>query len=219
MLTFPVCHMSGDATPPPPPPPPETLNALWDGANKGADITLLNGSLDAKRAVGSTTWQSLAGTVGHSSGLRYLEMEIIAAAGSNSLMAGLSDGAAGLLPNFLGNVDLSVGHQSNGHWRVSASLTENYTGVSSTLAVGDRVCLAADLGAGKVWFRKNGDAWINGDPVTGAGQAASGLTGATYLPAASLLGNASATSKIRLHPSNASFAHPIPSGFTSWNTA
>lgn len=67
----------------------------------------------------------------------------------------------------------------NGNVKVNNSTIGGFSG--SSLSIGDILCIAIDCDNNKLYFRKNGDAWMNsGDPTSGStGTGALSLTAAT----------------------------------------
>tara|TARA_Y100001972_G_scaffold99132_1_gene122882 strand:- start:18 stop:1385 length:1368 start_codon:yes stop_codon:yes gene_type:complete len=67
----------------------------------------------------------------------------------------------------------------NGNVKVNSNTLGGFSG--SSLSIGDILCIAIDCDNNKLYFRKNGDAWMNsGDPTSGStGTGAVSLTAAT----------------------------------------
>ena len=67
-----------------------------------------------------------------------------------------------------GQVEGSYGYYLyNGDVKTNNSTVGSFTG--ATLSIGDILCIAVDCDNNKLYFRKNGDAWLNsGDPTSGS---------------------------------------------------
>lgn len=117
----------------------------------------------------------------------------------------------------LGDFAGQWGFTQNG---ATALAISNSGSVAATVvAQGDRVCFAADLGAGKLWVRVNGGAWIGGgDPATGASPTFSGLA----VPGGSFWGDfrpcalPGAGVTLTANFGSQTFVHSVPSGFAGW---
>ena len=178
----------------------------WNPSDKGANITLSNGNLDA---TGATAFHSVRATTSRSSGKKYFEILLVAADASGSII-GAMDGS-GTLTTYVGNSANGFGHQNNGTDYVTGDTLSNDP--ATTYTTNDVVNIAIDFGAGSAWLGKNGS-WVTGDPAAGTSPWVTGISGA-YFPTYS---TANASNAGRLRTKNAQFTGSVPSGFTSWAT-
>lgn len=90
-------------------------------------------------------------------------------------------------------------------------------GASYSFVAGDRIGIAVDTVARKVWFRKNGS-WIAGNPAAGTGESFIYAAGTYRFAWLNYLCNAtgSHTSSARIYPSASQFLHAAPSGFAPY---
>jgi hypothetical protein len=183
-----------------------TTNPLDNGG-----LTLSNGNLDVTHS--SSTWYTVRGTIGISSGKWYWEILV------NNLPASsgtpfLSRGAIGIAQS---NAGLGfLGGNANGWMYYSPDGTKvtnnSYVAYGAAYnTANDVVGVAFDADNGTLTFYKNN---------ASQGQAFSGLTSGPYFPAVALLleggsGNPSISCNWGARP----FAYTAPSGFKALNTA
>jgi len=193
-----------------------------------------NGNTMAQTASDST-WRSVFGTLGNSTGKYYFECECDDDGGAASV--GILATEQQLAANTLfGNQTLGYGYMNGGEKR------NNSTGTSygDTYTDGDIIGIAYDATNGTIWFSKNGT-WQNSATIgeiaagTTTNAAFSGITtGASKFYAPALSGYTSAkwkanfgngyfgTTAISSEGTNASgigkFEYDVPTGFTAWST-
>lgn len=188
------------------PGPPIAANlesaVTWNPSDKGANISLSNGNLDA--AGGGGVWNSVRATVGHSSGKRYFE--ILMTVFTTHLIVGLADSSF-VLSSFLGTSSNSIGLEDNG-----SNFASGWTIPNNGPSIGSPYVwmFAVDMGAGKVWVGTNGT--FSGT-VDVSGNWGAGLSGTAYPAVASLDSTAG-----RIRGTTASFSYTPPTGYLSWGT-
>lgn len=189
--------------------------ATLNPADKGANLVLSGGNLTVKH--NTSGWQSVRANVGKNSGKWSFEITQDAFGTGGSLILGLALSAASL--------STYIGANANG-WGFQPSATPQpftYHNGSSTsvpgypnLTVGQKVLVAVDITAGKMWCRTTGAAgWARGgDPALGTTPTISFTPGATVFPAISCNDTPQqATANFGQSP----FSMTVPSGFsTGW---
>lgn len=178
------------------------MATTWNPADKHADITLANGNLRITSA--SATYRAVRATQSATAGKWYYEHTITAKGGGNPV-TGIGRAAAPL-SNYVGATTDSWGYSAGGDCWYNAISQAVY----ATYGAGSIIGVALDMGAGKIWFAKNG-VW-NGDPVAGTGQAFSSVTG-TVLP---MVSTANTTDQLDTNFGAAGFTYAIPSGYQAW---
>ena len=127
----------------------------------------------------------MRGTIGAISGKWYYEATFTSTPSAGSIYVGIKDSADPTMTssNGLG----SNGGATNEFGYAQSGVKQNNglaTGGLTTLAAGDILNVAYDLGAGKIWFGKNGTWFSSGDPAVGANPMYSTVTSANgYSPA------------------------------------
>lgn len=181
----------------------------WDPVNIASGIALSGGNLIATRAGGGRAHtRSLAS---HSSGKYY--MEVTATSASSGFDAvGVLNGSE-TFARYIGE----GGNNSLGYWS-DASVYRNGSVVATlaTWATGDVISMAVDVGASRIWFRKNAGNWNNNpaaDPAAATnGIDISAITGALFsgneLQADTNVGTANFGAS--------AYAQSVPSGFGNW---
>lgn len=161
--------------------PPAVLTyATWNPSDKGAAVTLTSGDLDAAKSSG-VSFQLVRATIGQSSGKHYFEVNADNDA-SSEMMIGIAKATL--------SVSSYPGADADGWaYKVNGGLLYNAgsTASGTTYTTGNKVMVALDLGAGKLWFGKNGTWLSGGDPAAGTGQQFSSISG-TLFPCAGLFG-------------------------------
>ena len=192
------------------PPAPVT----WSTTDKSANISISGGGLVAQAVAGG--WKAGRATVARSGGKFYFEATI----GSGDLGVGLGNASAGL-----GNY---IGADANGVFLyadptygrgvfIAGGSVGNWT--SGTIAAGDVVQVAVDLGAKRLWAKRVSDTTWNAsataNPATGVGgYDISGPAASALFPAVSIQ-NAGPTVTGNFGASP--FAAALPHGFASWD--
>ena len=169
-----------------------------------------NGNNTAEGLAGGSAKVVLA-TLGRSTGKWYFELVV-------NIIASSSTGPAFGAVNTVNDLGLfSTGtyyDTSSGFiWLGDGGSGQNNTGVISSN--GDRISVAVDIGAGKVWFAHNGTWLLSGNPAAGTNQANTiALTGTLY--PAMRVGND--LQEGTLYCSSGSFVYSIPTGFSAWQS-
>ena len=179
-------------------------STTWDPLNKSADITLSNGNLTA--TLGPAGYASVRSILGVSSGKWYWEIAFdIDAVGSGN-QVGVGDNAISL--------DFSLGSYSTGYtYKEDGEKGNNnsYVAFGSSFTAGDIISIALDMGAGKVWWAKNGVWQASGDPEAGANEAYSGIIGTIY----AWITLAVATTRVTVNFGQSPFSYTVPDGFNA----
>jgi hypothetical protein len=205
-------------------PPPNPTDQL-DASLVPAGITLSNANLTATSTVAG--WESVRGTVEHTSGKYYAEATI------NTLVGSVAFGVCNanqLTSNELGGDTNGISIQAlpsgaDAGVRYNGSITQDL-GVSP--AAGQTVGIAIDLNAKLAWFYNpvtqqwNGDVVANQNPATGVGGIAlanvaviSSVAQAVYLG----VSVDAVTDALTINAGASAWVNPLPAGFNPWNTA
>lgn len=156
-------------------------------------------------------------TLGVSSGKWYWEQKVFSSQPS-SFLAGVITGDVDL---FRYNWSIGVwptGYECDGSGKYFNNniLTGTWGG---TLSNGDVMGVALDMDAGKVYFSRNGSWLSNGNPVSQANPAFSGLAGQTLFPAVAIYGCTDYSSYWDVNFGQRPFAYTPPTGFKTLSTA
>ena len=139
---------------------PSDVFATMNPLVTDTDMTLINGNNTQQRTSGS--WDYSVSTLGANTGKYYFEGKI---GGTGHWILGATDDTDGI--GELGNGSGDTGWRNSGGLKVSNSEVGYGGGITYTSS--DVICVAMDKTNNKIYFRKNGDAWINsGDPTSGA---------------------------------------------------
>lgn len=185
--------------------------ATLNPSDKSSYITLSNGNLTATAS--SSGWRSVRSTLSKNSGRWYFEI----AADS---IYGVAAGQLGLfgIADLNMSVDSYVGSSSGngwGWWGYDVQKQYYHAGSASSakvgLADGDKVMIAFDVEAGKLWFGKNGTWNASGNPAAGTNEIFSGLDASSYYACISLQNPAYVTANFGQN----TFSHTVPAGFVS----
>lgn len=112
-------------------------------------------------------------------------------------------------PNASGGCGLNVsGYYTSGSGTSSSSYNHQ---------VGDRIGIAVDVDAGKIWYRINGT-WVAGDPGAGTGETHSFTPGGSfYFQFLNYTCNAAGvTLSARIYPAASQQSGALPSGFSAY---
>ena len=183
----------------------------WNAADKSANAVIGGtGNLTASASAGGNT--GVRSTNPLSTGKVYFEIKI-----NNTASSGCSSGFAkgGVAPDQItGNAALggAVVIWANGN--IAAP---NPTGISlGAFANTNVLCVAVDIDAKLVWFRKNAGIWNNSgtaNPATATG----GISTSTLpTPYYGFTGTANGTESSTANFGATTFAQAIPSGFVAW---
>jgi hypothetical protein len=175
-----------------------TLNPL----DKGSNITLTNGNLDVSC---SSSWNTVRGTIGVSSGKWYWEYTMTAA-GYTELGIGTSVVSLSTYPG--SSASAYIYYSPNGNKGNSNS----FSSYGNSYTTGDVIGVAIDLDSGKIWFAKNGTWQASGDPAAGTNAAYTSIPSATYFPIFGL-DNTGGTVSGAVNAGARPFAYTAPSGF------
>ena len=174
----------------------------WNPSDKGANITLSNGNLDATNSASS--WNAVRATGSKNFGRWYWEVKY-QSGDPTYAMIGFGDSGFSL-SSFVGatakgaSIQSATGDQSSGY-------TRNYDS-SISASANDIIMLALDLQYGKAWVGRNGTWAGSGNPATGVNPWISGITSAVF-PAVSI--DNTSTSTVRANFGATAFSYPLPS--------
>lgn len=180
----------------------------WNTANATAGIAFSNADKTATRTTGSAggdTYVACESETSHNTGKWYCEVKF----DSGSVFGTNIPPCAGISldhPPSTNNIPNNYTYMFAGALNASGSAL-------AAIAAGDVVCMAVDLGAGKLWFGKNGTWQGGGDPAAGTGQQATGLSGTYYVHASQ---NKNEAAVFTLRSEAADMQYTIPSGFSAW---
>jgi hypothetical protein len=182
-------------------------STTWNPSDKGSNITLSNGNLTA---TGATVWNSVRGTTSSSTGKLYFETVVTAT--DAAWIVGLGTSAMSLT-SYVGNSATSGGVDIASNTIFVSGMT-SAAAAAGSWTVSDRFDIAVDLGAGKIWYGKNGTWTGSGVPSTGT------APNITFTPSLTLFiawaGNLAADSAT-LRTKTSQFSDTIPVGFTAWD--
>jgi hypothetical protein len=191
---------------------PVVIPATWNPADKSANIALSNGNLTAQAT--STADGGVRATAGKTTGKYYFEILWSSSLGGGDTGCGIATAAAVLS---------SIGVSAVGAALVFVSGNVYFNG-SNVGSAGTMpgapftICVAADLGNSRIWFRPNGGNWNNSgtaNPATNAGgfNIAALFPGSAAYPVMAL--NLNTTPTYTANFGATAFAQPVPSGFTA----
>lgn len=184
--------------------------STWDNGFKGSGVTI---SADGRTATFTGgPWVSTRGTLGRSTGKHYFEVTL-GGGGLGNWMVGVSQ-AGEAASNPLYAMTNAAGWRYDGDVFRGASDQGNW----ATFTSGDTICVAIDIAAEKIWFRKGAAGnWNNSgaaDPETGAGGFdLAALPAGTYYPTVS---GANSVATGLLNTGHAPFVGAVPAGFFIW---
>ena len=142
---------------------PTNQFAVLDSNRKPGHVTLTEGNLVS--TVSTTGWETFKSALGVTSGKWYWEVQI----GDDTSQF------VGVMLDSSDAVDIAdVYYRTTGLWNIYYNgdmyLNSGFTtSLGTTFTTDDILSMALDADTGKVWFRKNGEAWVgSGDPATGA---------------------------------------------------
>ncbi len=190
------------------------MTLTFDPANKGANVVLSTPgwgeTTNLIATSGTAAWQTAKTTVSQSSGKWYVEFIFFPGNGSiNDVIVGLCNSSA-TLASFLGSDANGIGLQGQG----SQYNTGGTSGWGGNWLNGHVAGIAFDVGTKKFWCRKNGGAWLNGDPVAATGGGTWPFAGAVF-PAVSIIGSPAAVFiNGGVHPLSAA----APSGYSTFDS-
>lgn len=183
------------------------VTVTWDPANKGANITLSNGNLDAD---GATAFNTVRSTLGKSAGKYYAELLVNTYSGGGNLIVGFVDGSASLT-TYAGNSAKGRGGQLNGTSYVNGwTAGSAWAGAAATNVIG----LAIDLSAGKGFIAVNNTWQGSSDPAAGTNAWVTAVTGTVYVATSP----AGTGNRVTLRTKASQFTYSPPSGYSAWAT-
>lgn len=146
----------------------------WNPSDKSADITLSNGNATA--TAGATSWKSVRGQQGRSTGKYYFEL-VLGSASANGCMVGVGTE----IPSLTTHMGASLYGWAYYNYSTGQKWNNNFAqAFGDSFTTGDVIGVAVDMDAGKIWWSKNGVWQASGDPAAGTSAAYSGLSGTVY---------------------------------------
>lgn len=190
----------------------------WNPSDKSASMTLSNGNLTATAA---STIQGVRSASSKSTGKWYVELNLDNLQDQDDPIIGLAKAGESFTTNpITGTNSWTV--RKNGSAGTGINKRFNSTNTllttTNTLAVNDKLLIAWDADAGKLWFGRNG-AWYNpdgnpgvGDPVAGTNPVFTSVTGTLFVFFQEIRSAFGVTANF----GTSAFAYTIPSGFSGW---
>lgn len=199
-VTF-VSATGGPVTPP-------VTYATWNASDKGANIVLSNGNLQAD-ATASGAYQAVRATVGKHAGKFYMEFAYTAgSAVSANQIIGIGSGSASLA-NYVGSSSQSGGLDGAGAIQGVGGGTDGDPNPS------DIISMAVDADNKTVWWRVNGGNWnanVANNPATNTGgKSFSAFVG----PVFPIWNGGFNQGTIVANFGASAFTYAVPSGFTA----
>jgi len=182
---------------------------VWDPSNKSGSISLSNSDRTCTLTSASGA-HAVFSTAALSSGKWYIEF--VFEGGSQSRLG---------VNNTAMNTTTAPGNTSTS-WAILATNGNKITNsggaaYGSGWSVNDVIMMAVDIGAGKVWWGKNGTWFASGDPGAGTGEAFSGLSSTLEFCWGSVAISQTRTGTLT---DLASYSYSAPSGFTAgWGSS
>lgn len=182
------------------------VNVTWDPVNKGTNVVLSNGNLDASVSTGG--FNVARSSIGKTSGKCYAEITVTASTATNLVLGFVNASAS--LTTYIGNSNNGRGGQNNGSSYASGWTAGTGNGSYGNVTIG----LAFDLATGNGFFAIS-NVWQGGsDPVTQASPWVTGLSATVYIGGSmSGVGNT-----VRLSTRTSQFTYSPPSGYTQFAT-
>lgn len=182
------------------------LTVAWNQAYISPLYWLVSGGGSLATQVGGVDYITIISTSGFSTGKKYFEVRVGAASGAFPNI-GIYNSASGSGDGIL------FGQTADG-WAVFASNGNKFhngagSAYGSGFTSGDIVMVAVDVGAGRIWFGKNGAWFASGDPAAGTNAAFTNVTGTVY---AAICGF---TTSVGISGEFAA-AYDPPAGFVRW---
>jgi len=182
------------------------INVTWDPGNKGANISLSNGNLDASNTTAG--FQSARSSIGKTSGKCYAEVTVTASTATNIIIGFLNQTAS--LSTYVGNSANGRGLQNNGSNYVNGWTAGSAGGSYGNVVIG----LAFDLGTGNGFIAVSNTWQGSSNPVTQTNPWVTGLSATVYIGGS--LGTTGNT--VRLGTRTSQFTYSPPSGYTQFST-
>jgi len=188
----------------------------WDSGKKCSSITLSNSDRTATRtSAGTYDYARALGTQGRSSGKYYFEIQVTQRPDEFTQFAGGLSKSGGDYCDWLGAEDDQLFLDMQGN-------TYDFTGYVDYdedwdwIDLNDRLQVAVDLTAGKVWFGKNGSWFASGNPGGGTNAMLTFTSGPTLYPNGILGWNGSSGTRLVLSAASGDLTYTPPSGFSAW---
>jgi len=191
-----------------------TLNPLIGTAS--ASYTLNDGNL---KLASSAMSGHINATMAATSGKYYWECIVVSVSSNNDFSVGVDIyGTASLSASMGQSAGSYTIYSYAGNTYLQKRTNSSGTLTNTTAAVtNDIIMVAMDVGAGYVWWGKNGT-WIDsGNPATGANPMYTGLTG-TLIPGVNGGGGSTSTTTLSHNFGQQGFTYTPPSGFVALNT-
>lgn len=183
--------------------------ATWNPLDKTSGISLSGGDLVAQE--GNNLIENVRCNQFKTTGKHYAEIVLTLSSGSMNCCIGLRRIDEVISSAF--NIGQTIVARSTG--AVFAGSSGASTGTGTSFVSGDRIMVAADIGAQLLWIGKNGT-WMNsGNPGAGTGALFSGFTVGSGWAVIFCADNSPSTQSASANFGQSSFAYSVPSGFNS----
>lgn len=192
---------------------PTVISQIWDSANTGSHIALSGGNLTATAITGLSALEISRGLYAKTSGKVYWELLWSNIVGSNADLAIV-------VMDQTANAG-TMGTINSIFWEGDSPVFFNSAGVATidTLASGDIASVALDIGAKKVWFRKNSGSWIGtaiGDPAAGTNGIDITGIGTDLYPGIWVRNGTTIGTVVTARFASADFTLTPPAGYGTW---
>lgn len=218
--------------PPPPPPPPPDPNYRWNPLSPiTSSITPVfsdtNSLFEVSASPGpGTNFGTRSGTA--ISGKVYCEFELMTQTNDNNFHGfGIVDGSVTTISPY-GTLTYNIYSRAPTSFPACGFAYAHAANINGTdyavpsfaaysFGIGDRIGIAIDMTAMKIWFSKNG-AWITGDPAAGTGETASVVAGTYYFAFLNYTCNVFTPIDIsaKIYPAASTQLYSAPSGFSPY---
>jgi len=196
---------------------------VWDTVQKSAGLTLSGGNLTA---TGNISLNGVRAADTQTSGKFYFEITTGATYGTSQNSIGICNGnvSSSNIANSMGSTLLNVAITAKGSGNIFVNNVNSGLTIGA-IAINTVVCVAVDLSAKLIWFRKgaagswNATSGSTNDPATGVGGASIASIAPAYQNFYPAIGLASSGDTVTANFGATGFTGSVPSGYTSgWTT-
>lgn len=183
---------------------------IWNTGDMSGTWTLSDSDHTAT-GPNDSNLRGIRGVTSRNSGKRYFEIEVVSIPNQGDWFAGFSTT----------NSNLSTGFNDTGiyGYRGTGALWTNASnpGSMSGLAAGEKIMVAIDFAAGKLWLGREGTWYNSGDPAAGTNETGTFTASTAMMPTMRTDNNAGSPAG-KLITLTADFEFTVPTGFSSWAT-
>lgn len=190
---------------------PIVVPSYLNPADKYSTIGL--SAANMRVTISENAWRSVRSFDTHASGRYYYEV-LVEQIFSSFAAAGVANSTA-VLSTYIGANVNGVSLVTNGSFFYNGASTPQ----TPALTNGDTICVAIDIDAKLIWYRKNDEAWL---PYVDGGETPSSFEGGLN---SRVSGNVfiglsvqSVIDQLLLRTAAADFAYTVPTGFLPWNS-